>query len=183
MVSAVLVGLVIWLGRFVVVTEDRARSRAVVKSLKGLQEDMDAASLALMELANILDTAKPESLKLAIVGSTSLEGNKEAETFIRFVLTLLAPLVVISGGAKGIDQMAVRIAKECGIKTQEFLPAAQIWPEFKKRNLRIAQECDRLIRIVDKNSKTYGSGWTRDRAEELGKLTYEFVVAEESATE
>jgi hypothetical protein len=47
---------------------------------------------------------------------------------------------------------------------------------WRSRNQAIAHDCDRLIRIADPASGTYGSGWTRDRARELGKPTYGFVI-------
>lgn len=118
-------------------------------------------------------------MKLAIVGSTSLEGNEEALHFIKTCLSFYAPTLVISGGAPGIDTMAVKAAKEMGIKTQEFKPKVKRWAVkggFKERNEKIAKSCDMLIRIVDKNTKTYGSGWTRDRAMTYGAETVEFII-------
>jgi len=117
-------------------------------------------------------------MKLAIVGSTGLEGNEEALRIINKVLDERKPSVVVSGGAKGIDSMAVAAAKARGIDTQEFLPTLHQWaPQgFKERNLKIAEACDFLVRIVSSNSKTYGSGWTRDQAEKMGKVTEEYVV-------
>ena len=41
---------------------------------------------------------------------------------------------------------------------------------------RIAEDCDELVRIADSCSRTYGSGWTRDRASTLGKPTAEYVL-------
>lgn len=116
---------------------------------------------------------------LAIVGSVSFtdpQAWQEAERLIRAAIKNLKPDKVISGGARGIDQLGVRIAKELGIPTEEFLPKNQRWaPEgFKERNLLIAKSCTHLLRISSKESKTYGSGWTHDRAKELGAetLTY-----------
>ena len=114
---------------------------------------------------------------LAIVGSVSLEGNAEAAAIIERVLDEFNPAVVISGGAIGIDQMAVAAAKRRGIATREFLPKTRRWADgFKPRNLLIAQQCTALVRIVDSRSKTYGSGWTRDRAAEMGKYTENHVI-------
>lgn len=118
-------------------------------------------------------------MKLAIVGSTSLDGDAEAARIIDEVLDLYRPTVVVSGGAPGIDTMAVRMAQASGISTMEFFPQVRRWAGaggFRERNLKIAEACDRLVRIVSAESTTYGSGWTRDRAAELGKPTEEFVV-------
>lgn len=117
-------------------------------------------------------------MKLAIVGSTRLAGNEEALNIIRKVLREKQPSLVVSGGAKGIDSMAVAEAEALGIDTREFLPTLYQWAPhgFKERNLLIAMECDELVRIVSTKSTTYGSGWTRDRAKEMGKPTEEYIV-------
>ncbi len=116
--------------------------------------------------------------KHAIVGSVGLAGNTDAYAAIEKYIeeSCNGDDVIVSGGAKGVDSMAVEKAKEYGLAYKEFLPSQQNWAEFKKRNLLIAQECDALLRIVAKSSKTYGSGWTRDRAKEMGKTVYEVVI-------
>ena len=83
------------------------------------------------------------------------------------------PELVISGGAAGIDTMAEEVATMLGIPTRIFMPEGRGWPLYKARNLKIATECDHLWRIVSARTKTYGSGWTRDRAAEMGKPTEE----------
>lgn len=120
-------------------------------------------------------------MHLAIVGSTRLKQHPVVDQIIRKVIQHYQPTLIISGGAKGVDQHAVAIAKELGIDTHEFLPDVQKWDGgekigFKQRNLLIAKTCDRLVRIAYKDSQTYGSGWTRDRAAELGKPTEEYIV-------
>ena len=116
-------------------------------------------------------------MKLAIVGSVSLEGNVKAYEIIDEVIAIYAPDEIISGGARGIDSMAAERAWEHNIPMTVFLPKDRSWKHgFKPRNLQIAQACDVLVRIVAKGSKTYGSGWTRDRAKEMGKPTEEFVI-------
>lgn len=117
-------------------------------------------------------------MKYAIVGSVRLADNAEAEYAIDSFLRDVGrnPTEVVSGGAKGIDTMAVKAATNLGIPTKVFLPAEANWPAYKKRNLEIAEYCDALLRIVSHKSKTYGSGWTRDRAKEMGKPTWEVVI-------
>ena len=116
-------------------------------------------------------------VKLAIVGSVLLAGNREAQCIIEQALDEWRPDVVISGGAKGIDSMAVAEARKRGIVCVEHLPKTREWATgFAPRNRLIAQDCDALVRIVAQGAKTYGSGWTRDRAEEMGKPTQQFVV-------
>lgn len=117
-------------------------------------------------------------MRLAIVGSVSLAGNADAERIINDVLDRYAPTEVVSGGAVGIDQMAARVARSRGIQVTEYLPKHNRWaPDgFKDRNLLIAQNCDAIIRIAARGSKTYGSGWTRDRAVEMGKQSEEYIL-------
>ena len=117
------------------------------------------------------------SMRLAIVGSTKLAGNKEALRIIEEVLDHYQPTVVVSGGAEGIDLMAEEAATRRGIETKIHLPKVAGWENgYKPRNLLIAKDCDVLVRIVASDAQTYGSGWTRDRAVDLGKPTKEFVV-------
>ena len=115
---------------------------------------------------------------ICIVGSRSLEGNSQAEKIIRGILARYSKedTQIISGGAKGIDTMAIQIAKEMGFKTYEYLPYEKIWWSYKGRNIKMAEACDELYRISDSRSGTYGSGWTRDYAAKLGKLTQGFEV-------
>ena len=84
---------------------------------------------------------------------------------------------MVSGGAPGIDTLAVEIACAMGIATKVHQPKVQRWADgFKPRNIEIARECDKLVRIVRKQSATYGSGWTRDYAAGIGKPTQEYEV-------
>jgi hypothetical protein len=119
-------------------------------------------------------------MKLAIVGSRSLAGHPEALRVIRSVLDAYqarhAVLVVVSGGAVGIDRMAAAEACRRGLQVIEHLPAGSTWRAYRERNLRIARDCDELVRIADPRSRTFGSGWTRDRARELGRPTTEYTI-------
>lgn len=116
-------------------------------------------------------------MKLAIVGSTELSGNGRAMLTICGVLDRLRPELVISGGAKGIDSMAVAEAESRGIPTLVFRPTVRNWEfGFKPRNIQIAEACDHLVRIFSPTSRTYGSGWTRDYAARLGKPTEEYGI-------
>jgi hypothetical protein len=125
-------------------------------------------------------TAPGRPYRLAIVGSRSLDGHPVALHAIRVALDAYqarhATLVVISGGARGIDRMAAAEARLRGLEVVEHLPGGVSWHHYRERNLRIARDCDELVRIADPRSRTYGSGWTRDRARELGRPTTEYTI-------
>lgn len=120
-----------------------------------------------------------KEVRLAIVGSTLLAGNAEAQEIIEKVLDEFKPSMVVSGGADGIDTMAANEARWRGIPVREFKPTIRRWDGkggFKERNEEIADLCTHLVRIVSSKTKTYGSGWTRDRAKAQGKPTRDYVV-------
>lgn len=118
-------------------------------------------------------------MRLAIVGSVSLWGDRRACDAICEAIDRLQPKVVVSGGAMGVDKMAALIAWEVyECEVVEYLPASPRWAPhgYQERNLLIAGDCDHLLRVAAKNSKTYGSGWTRDRAKERGVPCEEVVL-------
>lgn len=123
-----------------------------------------------------------EPVRLAVVGSTQYDKDTaaavEARVYIEEAIENLGPSVVISGGAVGIDSLAATIAREHGIQVIEHLPKHRRWaPDgFKDRNLLIAQDCTHLLCIRHPETKTYGSGWTADRAAEMGKRVERHVV-------
>ena len=63
-------------------------------------------------------------------------------------------LVVVSGGAKGVDSMAVKVCGELGVKVVEFKNTVYRWEGpggFKERDLKIANESDCVVSIVNKS--------------------------------
>lgn len=131
---------------------------------------------------------------VAIVGSSTLDPDQEAAAWelvwmiVFYYRTLqdqgLNPrsggISIVSGRSPkgGVDIMAARAAEGLGLELLEFPPKNNRWrPEgFEERNLLIARRCDRLYRIATRDGKTYGSGWTADRAEEMGKRVRRFYV-------
>ena len=55
---------------------------------------------------------------------------------------------IVSGHGEGIDIMSIKSAKEMGFKTIEYTPTSKNWEEYKKRNLQIAEECDKVYSIA-----------------------------------
>jgi hypothetical protein len=110
------------------------------------------------------------------VGSKNVTDEARARDIIRDVLRRLSPSVVVSGGCAGIDQLAANEAQAAGLWVVECLPLAQAWPQFKARNNDIARFCDKLVRIHEPTSTTYGSGFTRDQAARLGKPTEDLAL-------
>ena len=125
---------------------------------------------------------------LAIVGSRDC--HREARGLVAKVLKAHRPILVISGGAKAkwsdtragllsIDKVAVEEAAAQGIQTYEITPSTYHWAGpggFMQRNQKIAEACVCLVRIASDTTTTYGSGWTADRAEELGKNVERYVI-------
>lgn len=93
-------------------------------------------------------------MKVAIVGTTAnLSENEERDMrqHILLILKRYSPdTIIISGGAKGVDTIALEIAKGLGFKTKAYKPEIEDWAPsngkigYKKRNLQIANDCDEL---------------------------------------
>lgn len=120
-------------------------------------------------------------MKLAIIGSTEDKFTDLEKTLVKRIVKAVCltfmPDEVVSGGATGVDTWAAEESASLkGVSTTIFRPEKKGWYWYKKRNQKIADECTALVRIVSKRSKTYGSGWTRDRAKEQGKPTWEITI-------
>lgn len=117
---------------------------------------------------------------LAVVGSVNITDHQRglASIIIDGFLNCYEPDLVISGGAKGIDSLAKVRADIGGIHTRIHLPKNNRWkPDgFQDRNLLIAEDCTHLLCIRTSQSTTYGSGWTADRAEEMGKTVWRVTI-------
>lgn len=120
------------------------------------------------------------SIRLAIVGSREFTKHpadfSTADGLIALYLFALQPDLVVSGGATGIDQLGVLKARQYGIPYREFLPKTRNWAGFKARDKLIAHSCTHLLCIRHTTSKTYGSGWTADYAESLGRLVFRYKI-------
>lgn len=123
----------------------------------------------------------PSCVALAVVGSVELTDDVSRRV-VAFILETKAPTVVISGGAPGIDTLAEEEAVRLGIKTDIKRARIKRWGGpggFRERNLLVARDCAALVRIPWRFTRTYGSGWTRDRARELGKPVAEIILPQD----
>lgn len=118
-------------------------------------------------------------MKLAIVGSQGKSWTSEGLYYaigaaISTAIILLEPTEIVSGESpgRGVDALAREYAAFLKIPFKGFPPAGNTWGEFKARNIEIAEYCDQLIAIRSLRSKTYGSGWTADYAEKIGKPVF-----------
>ena len=129
---------------------------------------------------------------LAIVGSQSWADESRtllAKFCIASAVSFLEPTLIISGGCpKGVDKWVEEewlermgnddVPHKPGF--QDYPAEIQAWDPpvgkgFKKRNIEVATNCDALVAIRSKSSFTYGSGWTANYAEMLGKKVWRFV--------
>jgi predicted Rossmann fold nucleotide-binding protein DprA/Smf involved in DNA uptake len=120
-------------------------------------------------------------VRLAIVGSQlkSWRGythEKKAKDWIWYATFFLEPTEIVSGGADGVDTWAEDAADLLAIQKSIFHPAQKTWEHFQARNLQIANYCEALVCIRSRLSKTYGSGWTADRAEALGRKVWRVTL-------
>ena len=101
-------------------------------------------------------------MKLAIVGSRSIEDEawvwEKIEKFVKDQVVF--PLVILSGGANGVDSYAERYAKSKGHDYVAFLPLHQVdravryMPShFFSRNKQLVDNADKLLILWDGKSR------------------------------
>lgn len=133
----------------------------------------------------------PHECVLAIVGSRDVP-RYAAESLIKTAILEHKPNMVVSGGARGVDTFAREIAAEMSVTVIEFVPETPAWEAppksaapmeaptefglrvtvpggFRARNEAVGDACTCLERLYSRTTSTYGSGWTADHAEKLGK--------------
>lgn len=118
-------------------------------------------------------------MRLAIVGSQAKAWptdylEEEATSAIWYAVKFLEPSEIISGRSPGggVDQWAEYEAAMRNIMFTPFEASQNDWPHFKARNIQIGDYCDSLVCIRSRLSTTYGSGWTADYTEKLGKKVW-----------
>ena len=84
-------------------------------------------------------------MKLGIVGS-SKSGVRGYEQIKNIILEhKLQATTIYSGGGTGTDTNVKKACTELNVPIIEFKPERYGWEEFKKRNLQIAEACDKVI--------------------------------------
>lgn len=128
-------------------------------------------------------------MKIAIVGASRLtpDEDRDAHQFCgmhmnRWKAEYGDDLVIVSGGAKGVDTIAEECAKQLDIKTLIIKPDVEQWDDnafligYKTRNENIVIECDKLwclpasyrntlcYHCNSKDHERCGGCWTAKRA-------------------
>lgn len=119
-------------------------------------------------------------MKVAIVGSRTYQPLERVRQYVR---ALPADTIIISGGARGVDQAAEQEARKRGLEVQIFLPD---WDAYGKaagpmRNRRIVDACDLVVAFWDQKSS--GTRNTIEQARSQGKtvLIIDAALPEEGA--
>ena len=118
-------------------------------------------------------------MSLAIVGSRRFANPdwlRLSKMTIAWFLANVRPSGVVSGGAMGIDTLAEEQAKLLGFPVRVFLPERRCWESYRERNLQVVCACDALLCIRDRDSSSFGSGWTRDAAVKAGKPVWSVEI-------
>tara|TARA_B100000929_G_C15413295_1_gene388751 strand:- start:536 stop:934 length:399 start_codon:yes stop_codon:yes gene_type:complete len=82
---------------------------------------------------------------IGLVGS-SKAGSECVNKILEFIMSQdIQSVEFVSGGGKGVDTYAKSVCEKLGVNFKEFKPDRFSWEEFKKRNLQIANYCDKVI--------------------------------------
>ena len=91
-------------------------------------------------------------MRVAVVGSRSI--TDYAIVIAAIKESKFKPTAILSGGARGVDALAKRYAKEHGIKYEEFLPD---WSLGRKagpiRNVEMLHTAEALVAVWDNKSR------------------------------
>lgn len=91
-------------------------------------------------------------MKIAIIGS---RGWTDERRISDYIFALPKDTIIVSGGARGVDSIAIKWAQFFDLKTQVFIPD---WDAYGKyaglaRNTNIVEVCDRLVAFWDGQSR------------------------------
>lgn len=133
-------------------------------------------------------------MKIAIVGTSKLTDFEKIRASLKITQLLNYGDILISGGADGIDSLAHKISVELDMKSEIYYPEIHNWLGYRKRNIIIAESCDKLYCITSnmKSEKCYhcndwhertGGCWTMKYAKGLGKPTELIIIPVEKKCE
>ncbi len=99
-------------------------------------------------------------MKVAIVGTSHIlteNEERDIQQTLGYILNDLEKVTddieIISGGAKGVDTMAIELAHSHKLNTCIIHPNSNDWMGYKQRNLKIAEMCDILYCITTPRRK------------------------------
>ena len=109
---------------------------------------------------------KSDKMKVAVVGSREYPNLSKVGAYIQ---SLPIDTVIVSGGARGVDKCAEKVAESIGLQTEIYLAD---WDKYGKsagikRNQQIVEASDRVVAFWNCESK--GTKNTIDTAKKLGK--------------
>jgi predicted Rossmann fold nucleotide-binding protein DprA/Smf involved in DNA uptake len=115
---------------------------------------------------------------VAIVGSRDYPDLQQVRDYVR---SLREDVTIISGGARGVDQMAARTAEECGLELIEIDVSPAEFAKYGKgayhrRNTLIAKLCDSLVAFSWNESR--GTNDVIDQAIRNGKHVTVYIYKE-----
>jgi hypothetical protein len=122
---------------------------------------MSVAGIANEGFAPLHTAAEPAGPCVAVVGSRDFA---DLDRVRRFVATLPSGVVLLSGGARGVDRCAVEAARARGLRFLEYLAD---WDRDGRylagriRNQRVAERCDRMVAFWDGRSTGTHDAWQR----------------------
>lgn len=111
-------------------------------------------------------------MKIAIIGSRNfIHFQKITERIYDFTRTEYSDITIISGGARGVDQEAIRVAKVLGLQTND----KDYKPDFKlgiprcyfARNDKLIADADKIIAFWDGSSR--GTQYVIEQAQKKRK--------------
>ncbi len=135
-------------------------------------------------------------MKLAVVGTSKKFTVKQDILMRNSIVDVLdkyprdGSVGIISGGAKGVDTLAVDIAKSLGFRTYVNYPEKEEWKYYKIRNLKIAEQCGAIFcftfstnesncyhhKLQEKPHLKTGGCWTLEKVKEMGKPSKMIII-------
>lgn len=107
--------------------------------------------------------------RVAVIGSRGAQPT--ARNYMKIVnfLTEHNATEVVTGGAKGADQLAENVAEELGLKLTIYYPDYKRWKRSAPhlRNDEILANCEEVLALWDGESR--GTASVMNKAEKLGK--------------